>query len=86
MSTWKELIFDEMDVFNESFDDVISCTLSDEDLNVEFDSGYGGTEGKPFTVWTSRRVYFPVCYDGSEWVGSASRDPDGIATFHQGGG
>jgi hypothetical protein len=31
-------------------------------------------------------VYFPACYDGAEWVGSVSRNPDGKATRHQGGG
>jgi len=50
------------------------------------DQGDGGTEGAPFTLWTAKAVYFPVQYDGAEWVGSASRHPDGVPTQHQGGG
>ena len=44
-----------------------------------------GSEGKPFTIWTANTVYFPVVYDGAEWVGSVSRNPDGKPTDHQGG-
>ena len=32
-------------------------------------------DGKPFTAWTERRVYFPAMYDGSVWVASAPRNP-----------
>jgi hypothetical protein len=59
--------------------------MTDEEMNKEFDSGYGGTKGVPFTVWTKNTVYFPICYDGAEWVGSVSRNPDGKSTEHQGG-
>lgn len=41
----------------------------------EFDSGFGGEEGYGFTLWTSARVYFPVCYDGAESVASVPRNP-----------
>jgi hypothetical protein len=51
----------------------------------QFDYGFGGTEGSPFTAWTEERVYFPIMYDGSEWVGSAPRSPNGEALEHQGG-
>ncbi len=83
---WKNMIEDEMDTYGDSFAWVVSCTLSDKEIEEKFNCGYGGTEGKPFTIWTESRVYFPICYDGSEWVGSASRNPDGIALEHQGGG
>ena len=65
MVTWKNLISQVMDHFNESFDDVESCTLNDEELNIEFNDGYGVEKGKQFTIWTKNRVYFPVCYRGS---------------------
>ena len=55
-------------------------------LDMPFDSGYGGINGCTFTVWTEKYVYFPACYDGSEWVASVARDPDGVATEHIGGG
>jgi len=84
MTTWKEEIeicFDNDDNWN----NVISCTLSEEELNTEFDDDYGGTEGIPFTLWTKKYVYFPICYDGSEWVARVSRNPDGKPSGHFGG-
>ena len=51
-----------------------------------FDSGYGSTEGYAFCVMTQKRVYFPVVYDGAEWVGSAPRIPSEITyQTHVGG-
>lgn len=86
MINWKELLQEEMGFYNETFDDVVECTLTEEQLMKQFDCGYGGTEGESFTVWTTNRVYFPICYDGAEWVGSVSRNPDGKPTRHFGGG
>jgi len=85
LTTWRtelEIAFKDR---NESFDSVVACTLSEEDLDEEFDDSYGAEEGKPFTLWTREFVYFPCCYDGAEWVGSVSRHPDGNATEHIGG-
>lgn len=84
MATWRELINEELEKHKESFSDITSITLSEEELNKDFDDGYGRAHGKPFTAWTHRRVYFPVSYDGAEWVGSVSRIKDGIATEHIG--
>lgn len=42
-------------------------TLTKDGLNREFDDGFGGSEGEPFTAWGEKYVYFPVVYDGSEW-------------------
>ncbi|MEE9132526.1 MAG: hypothetical protein V3U13_03110 [Gemmatimonadota bacterium] len=64
---------------------IIHCTMSEAELDTEFDNGFGGSEGRPFTAWSERRVYFPIVYDGSEWSGSAPRDPCGEALEHQGG-
>jgi hypothetical protein len=55
-------------------------------LDVDFDAGYGSPHGPRFTAWTTQRVYFPVVYDGAEWVGSAPRNPCDEATEHVGGG
>lgn len=85
MSNWKELIQEEMKTHNETFGDVVECTLNDEELVVEFYDGFGWSEGKPFTLWTTNRVYFPVVYDGAEWARSVSRNPDGKPTYHLGG-
>ena len=61
-------------------------TLTDEELIAEFDNGFGGIEGVPFTAWGEKFVYFPICYDGTEWVGSAPRNPCETKCAHQGGG
>ncbi len=75
MTTWRSMITYEMKVRNETWDDVVACTLYDEILDVEFDDDYGTAEGKPFTLWTKNRVYFPTEYDGQESVASAPRNP-----------
>jgi hypothetical protein len=66
METWKQLIEIAMREHSESWNDVESCTLTEEELNVPFDIGYGQSEGSPFTLWTKSRVYFPAVYDGAE--------------------
>ncbi len=86
MTTWKKSITAALSDNKETWADVQSHTLTEEQLNAEFDDGYGGTEGAPFTLWTTNRVYFPICYDGAEWCGSVARNPDGKPTEHQGGG
>jgi hypothetical protein len=84
--SWKTTLEGVMACHGETLQDLEAITLTDDELAAEFDSGYGGTEGKPFTAWSTKRVYFPICYDGAEWVGSVSRHPDGKPTEHQGGG
>jgi hypothetical protein len=51
-----------------------------------FLEGFGGMEGCKFTAWSKEWVYFPVTYDGSEWVGRVPRNPCAISTEHFGGG
>lgn len=81
MTTWREEIAATADG-----DAIIACTLTDEELDAIFNAGYGEVNGKPFTAWSDRYVYFPICYDGSEWVGRAPRNPCNEATQHEGGG
>jgi len=85
MWNWKRLLESAMEDRGETLADLISCTLTEEQLLVEFDAGYGGSEGKPFTAWTENSVYFPAVYDGAEWVEGVSRNPDGEPTRHIGG-
>ena len=85
MSTWKELLEETLKERGEELADLEANTLTDADMVKEFDSGFGGTEGVPFTAWSAKTVYFPICYDGAEWVGSVARHPDGKPTEHQGG-
>ena len=97
MATWRELISIEMEDRGEDWDEVVGVSTkagkgggvvaaNRGDLDVDFDSGFGSAEGCPFTLWTERRVYFPACYDGAEWVASVPRDPCGEPTVHVGGG
>ncbi len=85
MACWKSLIERAMSHHGETFGNVVACTLNTEELLEAFDDDYGLIKGKPFTLWTQKRVYFPVKYDGSESVDSVARNPDGIATKHIGG-
>lgn len=85
MANWKTMLTEELQENGESWDDVESNTMTEEQMEKCFDNGYGGSEGIPFTVWTKNKVYFPVVYDGAEWVGSISRNPDGKPTSHHGG-
>ncbi|MFC1453692.1 hypothetical protein ACFLQL_00750 [Verrucomicrobiota bacterium] len=84
--TWRQLLTACMEIHKESLADIISNTMTDEDMDKEFDPGWGVSEGCPFTVWTKKRVYFPAVYDGSEWVASVSRNPNKYSTNHVGGG
>lgn len=87
MTNWRELILKAMEIYGESLKDIISNTLNEQEMDVKFSRGHkAGLEGQPFTIWTDKRVYFPAVYDGSEWVESVSRNPDGNATHHIGGG
>lgn len=84
--TWRELIAAEMAEHGETQEDLIATAPADRIfLDTEFDSGWGGSEGAPFTAWTAKRVYFPAVYDGSEWVESVPRDPCDEVTAHIGG-
>lgn len=85
MTTWRELITNELINRKEEWNDIISCTLSELQLDIEFDSGFGSAEGCPFTAWTTNRVYFPAVYGGSEWVASVPRNPSNEPTNHVGG-
>lgn len=81
---WRRGIEYAMGLHGEGWGDIVSSATPLPALDRMFDSGYGGSEGEPFTVWTHGRVYFPLVYDGAEWVGSVSRSPDGKATKHFG--
>lgn len=85
MENWKQLITEQLQKNGETWGDIIATTLTEEELNSEFDSGYGWADGKPFTAWTKNYVYFPAVYDGSEWCDSVPRNPCDIAKKHVGG-
>ena len=79
--TWRKLITESMSLVEESWGDVISCTLSDADLDIGFNDyrgvGLSRIECEPFLLWTDSRVYFPEvsCCAGT-WVSSVPRNPN----------
>lgn len=86
MTTWRDEITGALEANDETWGDVEACTLSPEELDREFDGGFGEVLGVPFTLWTKKAVYFPCSYDGAEWCGFVSRHPDGKPTSHMGSG
>lgn len=64
---------------------IVAVAPDDSVLDVEFDDGYGTSEGPEVLIWTETRVYFPVVYDGAEWLGSAPRNPTDKGQAHLGG-
>lgn len=85
-TTWRKEIEFALSLNGEKWSDIVHITLNKEDLDINFNSGYGTTYGKPFAMWTTNYVYFPVQYDGSEWVESVKRNPDNKPINHIGGG
>ena len=81
---WYDMLKAIMEEDGEDFEKRV-CTLDEEGLRKKFDAGFGGSEGAPFTAWGEKWVYFPIVYDGAEWVGHAPRNPCDIAMHHQGG-
>jgi hypothetical protein len=56
-------------------------------LDEKFDDSWGTAEARPFVAWSERWVYFPVTYDGAEWVSKVPRNPcSEFAPGHVGGG
>lgn len=86
MTTWRKLLEEALSDNKETWKDIEAlCPKKDKWLDFLFDDDFGALEGDPFTVWTKNNVYFPVSYDGSEWVGSVSRNPNDKPTNHIGG-
>ena len=85
---WKQKIETEMEKRGDTWDHIEAAIPSEDSKKYEetFYAGYGSPEGEPFIVWTERYVYFPICYDGAEWVESVPRNPMyGYKPEHYGG-
>jgi hypothetical protein len=85
MATWSKMLKEKFEACGDRFEKM-ETTLSGYELIKPFDDGFGGAEGGSFTAWGEQYVYFPICYDGAEWVGCAPRNPCDIKMEHQGGG
>ena len=84
LDSWREMLAEAM----EDNGDTGPVVLAPDDAAVwdrQFDSGYGGSQGEQVLAWTKERVYFPVVYDGAEWLGSAPRNPRSEGQEHVGG-
>jgi hypothetical protein len=83
MANWNEMLLECMESNKDSMDNIIHKVPDNEDTYTrEFDDGYGILCGLPFTIWTNDYVYFPVRYDGAEWVSCVPRNPCDEATDH----
>lgn len=84
MTTWRALLAEAM---HEAKDGgpVIAVAPDEAAFDVEFDRGYGLSKGPPVLAWTLEYVYFPVVYDGYEWLGHAPRNPQPEGQAHVGG-
>ncbi len=82
LTSWYELLEEAMERDGENFVKR-KCTLSEKELKVKFDNDYGETKGDSFTAWGEHWVYFPLQYDGMEYIGHAPRHPCEIAMDHQ---
>lgn len=85
MTTWRKELTEAFEETGDTWQGIVGSTLTEEDLDREFDCGYGGSEGCHFTLWTNDRVYFPGVYEGAEWVAWVPRHPCDIKTGHVGG-
>lgn len=81
ITTWQK----QLDLATEG-DEIIARAPDDMRVwNEEFDAGYGTSHGKDILAWSSDYVYFPVVYDGSEWIERAPRNPRSDGQHHVGG-
>jgi hypothetical protein len=78
-TTWRK----EFEAFNDY--KVVAVEPNEDVLDIKFDAGYGGSEGPPVLIWTEEYVYFPVVYDGAEWLDRAPRNPRAEGQPHVGG-
>ena len=94
---WRNQIAWELEEQGETWEDVESLTWTNRPMSGgrsyektgsldEFLDLCDGGYTEPFTLWTAKRIYFPACYDSSQWVASVPRHPCDEATDHVGGG
>lgn len=85
-ASWRMQIINEMGRHGETWGHLEAITIDDGELDRKFYFGFGADLGARFTAWTAARVYFPVVYDGKQWVGSVPRHPCQEKSAHKGGG
>jgi hypothetical protein len=89
MTNWKDKLQRLLDANNDRLDVIHLATgdedtsdswreasIHDEEMQREFDAGYGIEEGRPFYAWGEKFVYWCSCYDGAEWISCMPRHPE----------
>lgn len=76
MTTWRKELRDHFKETGDSFDNII-ITLTDKELDKEFDADFGSKNGQPFTAWSDNWVYFSYEYDGADYIERVERHPPG---------
>lgn len=74
LNSWWKMLEDACCTTGDNFDSLV-CTLTVEEMKTQFDTGFGFQEGKSFIAWGEKYVYFPIIYDGSEWIEFVPRNP-----------
>lgn len=75
MMTIRDGVSDRMMANGETWNDVETKTISDWEMDTEFENSYGSKSCNAFMIWTKKHVYFPVCYDGCILFYSVPRNP-----------
>lgn len=84
ITTWREELAAAMECEKDR-GPVLAYAPDEAAFDVQFDGGYGASGGPAVLAWTERCVYFPVVYDGSEWMSCAPRNPTDEGQGHVGG-
>jgi len=83
-NTWYDMLRNEMEEQNDP-GPVIKHAPNRIAFNTVFNTDYGSLRGPHVLAWTETRVYFPICYHGAEFIGSAPRNPQDDGQEHIGG-
>lgn len=72
-TSWRKLLAEEAAMMN---DPITVCTISDAELDREFEHSHSGPFGTSFVAWSKLRVYYSGEYDGLDIVESNYRGPE----------
>ena len=84
-TTWRKMLTDALSATKESLEDLTFewCEgVTDAQLDVIFNDGYGEAEGKPFWAWSENYVYVCCEYDGAETVDYVPLRPGLVSPVH----
>ena len=74
-TTLLKLLEESMQQHGETMNDMVHCTITGEQLRLEFNHAFGTGEGIPFILWTQKSVYYSHHYDGLCYVARLPRNP-----------